>query len=121
MPGEIKMKPTQTSIIVCCGLLIAIAGDVAGQVSVDVPGASVKLKKGGGNASVSVGPGSTASNSSGIVDADVEMEGVAVINDDVFIDGEKIQRGKAQHTSKKTGKSYRIKWGKNGNVSVEQN
>jgi len=49
------------------------------------------------------------------------MEGVAVINDDVFIDGEKIQRGKTSYTSKKTGKSYRIQWGKNGNVSVEQN
>ena len=49
------------------------------------------------------------------------MEGVAVINDDVFIDGEKVPRGKTRYTSKKTGKSYRIQWGKNGNVSVEQN
>jgi len=79
------------------------------------------VKKDKGNTTVSVGPGSTASNSSGTVDADVEMEGVAVINDDVFIDGEKIQRGKTSYTSKKTGKSYRIQWGKNGNVSVEQN
>jgi len=79
------------------------------------------VKKGKGNTAVSVGPGSTASNSSGSIDADVEMEGIAVINDDVFIDGEKIQRGKASYTSKKTGKSYRIQWGKNGNVSVEQN
>ena len=79
------------------------------------------MKKGKGNTAVSVGPGSTASNSSGSIDADVEMEGIAVINDDVFIDGEKIQRGKASYTSKKTGKSYRIQWGKNGNVSVEQN
>lgn len=79
------------------------------------------MKKGKGSTAVSVGPGSTASNSSGTIDADVEMEGVAVINDDVFIDGEKIQRGKTSHTSKKSGKSYRIQWGKNGNVSVEQN
>ena len=49
----------------------------------------MKVKKGKGNTAVSVGPGSTANNVSGTIDADVEMEGVAVINDDVFIDGEK--------------------------------
>lgn len=109
------------SVIACFGLLATTSGFAAGQVSVDIPGTSVKIKKGDSNTAVSVGPGSTASNSAGIVEDDVEMEGVAIINDDVFIDGEKIQRGKTRHTSKKTGKSYRIKWGKNGNVSVEQN
>jgi hypothetical protein len=104
------------------GLLATLCGVVIGQVTVDVPGASVKIKKGnGGNTAVSVGSGSSASNTAGAVGPDVEMEGVAVINDNVFIDGEKIKRGKTQHTSKKTGKSYRIQWGKDGNVSVEQN
>lgn len=104
------------------GALIIGSSHVFGQVSVDVPGVSVNVGKGkSGNAAVSIGPGSSASNSSGTVDADVEMDGVAIINDDVFIDGEKIQRGKTRHTSKKSGKSYRIQWGKNGNVSVEQN
>ncbi len=117
-----ELKLLQLSVIACCGVLIVASGPAVGQVTVDVPGANVKLKKGtGGNTAISIGPGSTASNSSGTIDADVEMEGVAVINDDVFIDGEKIQRGKTRHTSKKTGKSYRIQWGKNGNVSVEQN
>ena len=112
------MKPPLFSVIV--GLLASAS--VIGQVNVDVPGASVKINKGkAGNAAVSVGPGSKASNSSGTIDADVVMEGVAVINDDVFIDGEKLQRGKTRHTSKKTGKSYRIQWGKDGNISVEQN
>lgn len=115
------MKLLPPSAIICFGLLTAASSFVFGQVAVDVPGVSVKVKKGSGNTSVSVGPDSTASNSAGSIDADVEMEGVAVINDDVFIDGEKIQRGKSRHTSKKTGKSYRIQWGKNGNVSVEQN
>ena len=100
-------------------LLFLFSGFAVGQVNVNVPGASVKLKK-DGSAAVSVGPGSTASNSSATVDADVNMEGVAVINDDVFIDGEKIPRGKTRHTSKKTGTSYVIEWGKNGNVSVKQ-
>jgi len=119
--GEIKMKFSSLSAIICFGLFAAASGLVFGQVVVDVPGVNVKLKKGNGNAAVSVGSGNAASNSAGSVDAEVEMEGVAVINDDVFIDGEKIQRGKSRHTSKKTGKSYRIHWGKNGNVSVEQN
>jgi hypothetical protein len=113
------MKLLPPSSIVWFGLLASVPGLALGQVSVDVPGASVKVGK--GKAAVSVGPGSTASNSSGSIDTDVEMEGVAVINDDVFIDGEKIPRGKTRYTSKKTGKSYRIQWGKNGNVSVEQN
>lgn len=81
----------------------------------------MKVKKGSGGTEVNIGSGNTSSNSSGSIDADVQMEGIAVINDDVFIDGEKIQRGKTRHTSKKTGKSYRIQWGKNGNISVEQN
>lgn len=113
------MKLLPQSSIVCFGLLAAASGLALGQVTVDVPGASVKVGK--GKAAVSVGSGSTASNSSGSIDTDVEMEGVAVINDDVFIDGEKVPRGKTRYTSKKTGKSYRIQWGKNGNVSVEQN
>ncbi|MDO8787262.1 MAG: hypothetical protein Q7J42_04230 [Sulfuritalea sp.] len=115
------MKLLSPSVIACFWLLATTSALVVGQVTVDAPGGSVKVKKGKGNTAVSVGPGSTASNSSGSIDADVEMEGIAVINDDVFIDGEKIQRGKASYTSKKTGKSYRIQWGKNGNVSVEQN
>lgn len=110
------------SILVCLGVLASAASSVAvGQVSVDVPGASVKVKKGSGGTEVNIGSGNTSSNSSGSIDADVQMEGIAVINDDVFIDGEKLQRGKTRHTSKKTGKSYRIQWGKNGNISVEQN
>jgi hypothetical protein len=54
------------------------------------------------------------------VGADVEMTGVAVINGDVYIDGEKLPQGKRTFTSKKTGKSYAIEWGKNGNVSVAE-
>lgn len=105
----------------CLGVFLVTPLVALGQVTVDVPGAGVKIDKAKGNTSVSIGSGSTAGNSSGSIDADVQMEGVAVINDDVFIDGEKVQRGKTRHTSKKTGKSYRIQWGKNGNVSVEQN
>lgn len=118
---EILMKQFRSSVMACFGVLWVMPYVAFGQVTVDVPGVGVKIDKARGNTSVGIGSGSTASNSSGSIDSDVQMEGVAVINDDVFIDGEKVQRGKTRHTSKKTGKSYRIQWGKNGNVSVEQN
>ena len=63
---------------------------------------------------------STADASAGGVDVDVEMTGVAIINGNVYIDGEKLPPGKRTYTSKKTGKSYAIEWGKNGNVSVAE-
>lgn len=57
---------------------------------------------------------------SGVVDADVEMTGVAVINGAVWIDGVKIRKPQSVYTSKKNGKTYRIQWGKNDNVSVTE-
>lgn len=119
MDGRAKLRSFPA--IGCFVLLIMASGSIAADVAVDVPGAGMKLKKGNGSVAVSVGPGSSASNSSGSIDSNVQMEGVAVINDDVFIDGEKVPRGKTRYTSKKTGKSHRIEWGKNGNISVEQN
>lgn len=74
----------------------------------------------GGNVRVLVGKGAVAANVAGDLEADVEMDGVAVINGNVFIDGQKIPRGKTSHVSKKTGKTYRIQWGSDGNVAVEQ-
>lgn len=103
------------------GLVLASSGVAVGQIAVDIPGTSVRIDKGKGSTAISVGAGGKATNTAGSIAADVQMEGVAVINDDVFIDGEKIPRGKTKHTSKKSGKSYRIEWGKNGNVSVEEN
>lgn len=120
--GKTNMKRSPRSVIACFGLLVGGPGLAIGQVAVDVPGVSVNVGKGkSGNTAVSIGSGNTVNNSSGSIDTGVQMEGVAVINDDVFIDGEKIAREKTRHTSKKTGKSYRIQRGKNGNVSVEQN
>lgn len=57
---------------------------------------------------------------SGVVDTDVEMTGVAVINGAVWIDGVKIRKPQSVYTSKKNGKTYRIQWGKNDNVSVTE-
>ena len=90
------------------GLTLNLA---SAQVAVDVSSHGVKVQ---------TGNGSSAKVTSGVVAADVQMEGVAVINGEVFIDGEQVPRGKTTYTAKKTGKSYRIQWGKDGNVSVSE-
>lgn len=64
--------------------------------------------------------GSFAGNQAGVIEGDVEMEGVAVINGAVFIDGEAIPHGKKVHVGKRSKKTYDIKWGKNGDVAVQE-
>lgn len=93
---------------------LMFASSALAQVSVDVSGSEVRVQRSAGS-EVSVTTGST-----GGVASDVEMEGVAVINGDVFIDGNRVPKGKTLYTSKKSGKTYRIEWGKNGNVSVSE-
>lgn len=92
-------------ILAFVGVAVAIS-----PVGADVSVNGVRVQ-GGGN-EVRVTTGSVAS--------DVEMEGIAVINGEVFIDGAKVARGKTLYTSKKSGKTYRIDWGKDGNVSVSE-
>lgn len=87
------------------------------QVSVYLSGSSVKMETGVAKGTST----STATNTEGTIDSDVEMEGIAVINGQVFIDGVKIARGKTSYISKKSGKSYTIKSDKDGNVSVQEN
>ena len=95
-------------------VFLMFASSTLAQVSVDVSGTGVRVQRSGGS-EVNVNTGST-----GGVASDVEMEGVAVINGDVFIDGNRVPKGKTLYTSKKSGKTYRIEWGKNGNVSVSE-
>lgn len=95
-------------------LLLMFASSALAQVSVDVSGSGVRVQRSGGS-EVNVNTGGT-----GDVASDVEMEGVAVINGDVFVDGNRVPKGKTLYTSKKSGKTYRIEWGKNGNVSVSE-
>ena len=91
------------------------AGTAGSQVSVDVSDYGVHVQQ-GGNVKVQT----KANTSGGIIGSDVQIEGVAIINGDVFIDGEKIPKGKKTYTSKKTKKTYLIHWGENGNVSVAE-
>jgi len=91
--------------------LSIFSGISLAQVSVDVSGYGVRVQQGGSEVNVNTG---------GTVANDVQMEGVAVINGEVFVDGDKVPKGKTLYTSKKSGKTYRITWGKNGNVSVSE-
>ena len=97
-----------------------LAGTCWAQVSVDVPGYGVRVQSGKGNTAVNVG-NSRAENTAGSMADGVEMEGVAVINGDVYVDGEKVPANKSSFVSKKSGKKYRITRGKDGNVGVEEN
>jgi hypothetical protein len=54
------------------------------------------------------------------ISEDADIEGVSIINGKVFIDGAPVPRGASRVTSKKTGKTYRVKTDKSGNVSVEE-
>lgn len=97
------------------------ASQALGQVNVNVPGVNVSVGGNGqGNVSVSVGGKNKVGNTAGNIEEDVEMEGVAIINGAVTIDGEKVPKGKTRHTGKKSGIKYLIKWGKDGNVAVSQ-
>jgi len=98
------------------GVVVLFAGMVGAQVSVDVSGYGVHVQQGGADVKVN----NKANNANSIIGPDVQMEGTAVINGDVFIDGEKIPRGKTSYTSKKTKKQYLIHWGDNGNVSIAE-
>jgi hypothetical protein len=91
------------------------------QVNVNVPGVNVKVGDGGkGGVSVSIGGKNDVGNTAGSIDESIDIEGVAIINGAVTIDGEKVPKGKTRHTGRKSGTKYIIKWGKDGNIAVSQ-
>lgn len=96
-----------SGVVLCFGWVPVVQAQFAVDVS-------------GGNVSVQSGKGSVVTNSAGALGPDVDMEGVAVINNEVFIDGVKVPHGKTSHVGKKSGKTYTIRWGKNGNIAVEE-
>lgn len=118
-------------LIAAVGLLVCQAH---AQVSVDLPGLGVKVQTGGNGTSVVTNNGGTNSsvttkgggsssivtNSAGTIGPNVQLEGITILNNDVYIDGEKVPRGKSPVKSKKTGKVYVIKWGKDGSVAVQE-
>ena len=97
--------------LILTSLAICLSTSVLAQVAVDVSGYGVRVQSGGvGGVTVN----------SGTVGSDVQMEGVAIINEKVFIDGDEVPKGKSVYFSKKTKKTYLIQWGRNGNVSVSE-
>ena len=91
--------------------LIAVAGFIAmqahAQVSVDLPGLGIKVQtgdkgasvvtnNGGTNSSVvtkSGGSSSVVTNSAGTIGPNVQLEGITILNNEVYIDGEMGPRG----------------------------
>ncbi len=85
--------------------LLMVSLVAIGQMASSCSGAGVTLDWGSHN---------TVANTSGEIDKDAAVEGVLVINDDVYIDGVKIDRGVSEYASRKTKKTYSIRWGKKG-------
>lgn len=94
---------------ICVFAAWLFSGGVAAQVSVIA-----------GDREVSIGSDNDTSDDSGGITGDVEIEGVAIINDKVYIDGVRVPKGKREVTSIKTGRTYRIDWGRNGNITVTE-
>ncbi len=97
-----------TSIV---SIIFFIGTSAIADVSVNLSGYGVRIK----TDDVAV-----TAKSSGTIDPDVQIEGVTIINDNVFVDGEKVPNGRSVFTSKKTKKIYIIQSDINGNISVKE-
>lgn len=104
------MRPMQRLLSIL-GLL-AWGGCALAQVSVDVSG---------GRVSVDV-PGlpNVSTSTSGTLGPGVQMQGVAVLNGRVYIDGVEVKQRSGVYVSPKTGQRYRIVRDRQGNVSVDE-
>ncbi len=91
--------------------VLMLCSQLAGaQVSIDLSGGNAK----GGSAATVSAAGNRVSNEKGVIGPDADVEGVTIINDDLYIDGSKISRGVTEYVSKKTKTVYSIRWGKKG-------
>ncbi len=104
-----RLHLTKTEIWLV-GLLL-IAGVASAQISISVPGTNIQIGQQTMN---------EANNSSGVLAPDAEIEGVTIINQKVFIDGNEVPKNVTVFTSKKTKKTYVIQRDKNNNVSVSE-
>ncbi|OGQ88202.1 MAG: hypothetical protein A2512_02560 [Deltaproteobacteria bacterium RIFOXYD12_FULL_56_24] len=97
------------AVVMLAGTAVTFA-----QVQVETGAYRVRVNPGGA-VEVNALPGSQPA-----IGKDVQVAGVTVINGNLFIDGEKVPKGRTSYTSKKTGKSYKVDWGRDGNVSVAE-
>lgn len=65
------------------------------QMSIDLPGVSIRSGK-------------------------VDVQGITIVNGKLWIDNDPVPHGKKFHTSSKTGKTYKIEWGKDNNIAVSE-
>ena len=92
-------------------LLCLLTGAVLAQTGTHVAGGEAKRKV--QNASATPAGASR-------IDADADIVGVTVINDEVYIDGDRVPTGVTSFKGRKSGTSYRIQWGRDGNISVTE-
>lgn len=102
----------------CPVIAVMLAGLVGGVFSAQAaePAAKPAPSKG---VSINIGK-NVVKNESGVIDEDADVEGIMIINGEVSIDGVKVPRGTKKFHSSRTGKNYRIDWGKGDNVSVSE-
>ena len=93
---------------------VSLTGLAVAQVKVNTSDYGVQVQQSGGVVVNSAGV------ESGTIGPDVQVDGITIINGNLFIDGEKVPHGKTSYTSKMSKKNYRIQWGKNGNISVSE-
>lgn len=101
------------SLTLLAALAASTAGAASDRIAVDLVAPGVRVQTGQGGSSVAV-------NAAGSIEPGADIEGVSVINGEVFIDGEKVPKGKSTHKGRKSGKVYRIEWGADGNVAIQQ-
>lgn len=93
------------------GCSLFFFGTVGAQISISVPGTNINIGQQATN---------EVNNSSGVIASDAQIEGVTIINQKVFIDGEEVPRNVTVFASKKSKITYIIKRDKSGNVSVSE-
>lgn len=69
---------------------------------------------------VNIQSNNSNTQSSDEFESDTQLIGVTIINEKLFIDGERVPKNKLIHKSKITKKKYVIKWGPNDNISVKE-
>lgn len=86
---------SRTYFLMLIPSLLAVATSSSAQVNIDLPGVRIH---------------------SGTVD----VQGITIINGKLWIDNDPVPQGKKTHTSSKTGKIYKIEWGKDNNIAVSE-
>ncbi len=102
---------------VCVFVVAYIAGVCSAQVSVSGPGYRIDVERGGLTRTQTAMSNGEAGK---VLAEDAEIEGVTIVDSDVFIDGERVEKNKSWVISRKTGRKYQILRDRDGNISVTE-